>query len=419
MGVGEGSGRLGANGEWEPAYPLEEGEVYTRPVNVENINLVVDDDDDVVITGSRKVKKKPGQEEGLRPVRLPRFEHRERTAILSSDIPTVKKEEESATLDLTAPEANPDGSVPPPPSSPEEYKIKAEPISPSSPRLRRTQPTVSDPSNALSSSPTRSPTLTKSRIKPPSSPTTTRKAPQAVSKKPAEPVFATEEDKAEYHRHLEDVAILARELGGLQSGDKDKGKANAMDVDGGANTDGIETSKEGATREGRLYLFQFPPVLPKLYNPITTKKPHGPNDIQVKKEGESKAPTSPTLSKAKPKSAGKEDIKTEPDAEEVLVAESTEDPNARRRRDRVVDDQGYIGKMIVRESGKVEFDWGGASMVVSRGVDASFLSTGIIVDKDERGGTNKDGEGKALSMGKIMGKFVVKPDFARMLGDEF
>jgi len=412
---------VGADGEWEPAYPLEEGEVYTRPVNVENINNAYDEDDDVVVTGVRKVKKTTGSggAGGLRPVRLPRFEHRERVAIVNTDTPAVKKEESTADVDLTAPEASAEGSDYQAPDSPELPKIKQEPSSPSSPRLRRTLPAASSGTNGPSSSPTRSPTQTKTRIKPPTSPTAVRKAPPPEPKKPAEPIFATEEDRAEYHRHLEDVAILARELGGLQSGEAEKGKGPALDAEGDENMEEGLRKKDSSSREGRLYLFQFPPVLPKLYNPTTTKKPPGPNDIKIKKESEIKAPSSPTLSKSKPKQSANDAVKTEPDAEEVLVPLSPEDPNARRRRDRVVDDSGYIGKMIVRESGKVEFDWGGASMVINRGIDASFLSTGLIVDKDERGGTNKDGEGTALSMGKIMGKFVVKPDFAKMLGDDF
>ena len=419
VGMGEGSDRLASNGEWQPAYPLEDGEVYTKPVNVESINLVSDEEDDVIITGARKIKKRSGQEEGLRPVRLPRVDHKERVIVLSSDSVTVKKEGSTVPTDITAPEAPTDISPSLLSASPEQTKIKIEPRSPSSPRLRRTQAAVTEGANPPSSSPQRSPTLTKTRIKPPTSPITSKKAPPSAPNKPTEPVFATEEDKAEYHRHLEDVAILARELGDLHSGGRDKGKEPALDTNGDTNMDGAEQRQEGAAREGRLYLFQFPPVLPKLYNPATTKKPPGPNDIKIKKEDESKGPTSPTLSKSKTRSVGKDTIKTEPDAEEVLVPLAPEDPNARLHRDRVVDESGYIGKMIVRKSGKVEFDWGGASLIVSRGVDASFLSTGLILDRGEEGGTNKDGVGKALSMGKIMGKFVVKPDFAKMLGNEF
>jgi DNA-directed RNA polymerase III subunit RPC4 len=373
----------------------------------------------------RSVKKDNEKHKGLKPIRLPRFAHKERAQILNTDSSTaeVKKEEDESDSDPTSVEAY-TGSVPP--AGEDSVQIKEEPTSPSSPRLRRkTQPHSSAPTTIDLDSPPTSPTV--SRVKPPTSPVLTKKP---AKKQP--PVFSCEEDKEEYARHLEDVAILARELGGLQSKDKDadgKGKGPAVDSSGDvAMSDGQDGP--GDARAGRLYLFQFPPVLPKLYNPLTTEKPLPEGLVPVKQESDKKGPASPVLSKVKPKPGDSSNdqaaIKPEPE-EEILTTTATDDPNARIPRDRVVAEPGYVGKLIVRESGKVELNWGGASLVVGRGVDASFLTMGVILDRNEKsaanagsglGGSGADLEGKAMGMGQIMGKFVVKPDWEKMFGNE-
>jgi DNA-directed RNA polymerase III subunit RPC4 len=216
-------------------------------------------------------------------------------------------------------------------------------------------------------------------------------------KKDRKPVIQTEEDRAEYERHLEDIAILAHELGGLQS--------RARDVDGDVAMDG-DRDLEVDKKEGRLYLFQFPPVLPRLYNPLNPKEiPAEAPDVEV--AGSS---THMDLTKdAEPK--GK--IKVE---EEVIIKKEDAERDGKEKDTNpeekvIVDEDGFIGKLIVRESGRVELSWGGTSMVLGRGVDAEFLSMGVVVD-----GKNKDreGEGKAVGMGKIMGKFVVVPDWEKM-----
>ena len=80
-----------------------------------------------------------------------------------------------------------------------------------------------------------------------------------------------------------------------------------------------------------------------------------------------------------------------------------------------VNEEGWIGKLIVRKSGRVELSWGGVNLLVGRGVDAGFLTTGIVVDSIEKGPPGGGApEGRALSMGQIMGKFVVTPDWEHM-----
>lgn len=415
-GGGGGSGGGGGFGgsrenPFEVDYPadLDEGNAGP-PIDIEKIGAL-SDDDDVIITGSRTVNKKGG----LKPVRLPRHEHQERNALLNEVEGPVKKEELSDDDDdvimtdavlRTAPTVAP---------VEEPMYIKPDPdLEPafgdsigleSSPNFRNPAEILESSSSAIESNAPATPSR-KVKVKPPTSPELHKKA-KEVPVHRDELVFACEEDKAEYARHMEDVAILAAELGGLHS---------RNDNDGDVDMDGQEDK-----REGRLYLFQFPPVLPKLYNPLTTEKPPLPGSLKVKEEPEAELKNGTGKSKAKPVDLSADEIK--PEAEEIVAPAEKVDKNKRIKRDRVVDEQGYVGQMIVRESGKVELSWGGTSLVVGRGVDASFLTTGVVMDANMRGARPgvpaHEIEGKAIGMGKIMGKFVVTPDFEKMFGSDF
>jgi DNA-directed RNA polymerase III subunit RPC4 len=223
-----------------------------------------------------------------------------------------------------------------------------------------------------------------------------KKRKPASKKRDGEPAEnATAEDKAEYERHLEDVRVLAQELGGMQTQPQE------------------DVAMEGAgevhdQRSGRLYLFQFPGVLPKLYNPLTKKlekpKPKG-------KEAEKDKETEITSSTSNPQK--KPPIKVE-DGGEVTVKHEEE---AVKKPEEVVDEVGAVGRMVVRKSGRVEITWGDNDMVVQRGTSHGFLGAGYIIDSLDRVPVapteGVDRIGFSTSMGPMMGKFVVVPDFEK------
>jgi DNA-directed RNA polymerase III subunit RPC4 len=413
-------------------------------VDIEHINLISDDsDDDPIITGTRKIPTSRGKapsKGGLKPVRLHREEHKERVTHVNTD-PVIKiqsdSDEELPTIDeLRSSRTLPKGK---------EFKgtyddfqvvdrIKTEP------GLVPTYPVIRPPQGAF-------PDLKRGVRNRTASPEATRKSkdqgessaidldgpeddaavkakkdrkPRTYSKsktKEKKPVIQTEEDRAEYERHLEDVAILAGELGGMQ------GNLGRQDQD-----DDGDIEMEGAyyrdKKEGRLYLFQFPPVLPELYNPIKGK-PKTKAEIKTEKDRvktEKDGPAGGLSAKAKGKM--KERIDITGDATVIKVEEEVvlgpdgkpKKEEERKKRDEVVHEEGWIGKLVVRESGKVELSWGGTNLLVGRGVDAGFLTTGVMVDMIEKGPPGGGApEGKALSMGKVMGKFVVTPDWEKMV----
>lgn len=381
-------------------------------MDIEHINLLSDDEDedDLVQYGRTKGKGRAvSSKGGMRPVRLAREEHKERVTIVNTEpaaTPVVKKDEDVAQEvdgeglfvdhDLEAeesrktqveylrdgkiwPGAQTDGLLvkPDPEPLPDTMDVD-DPDKDIKPRVKFT-----DSSGNASAVKTRH---SKSR-----------------SGRNKKPVLQTEEDKEEYLRHLEDVQILAQELGGLQT-------ALASESADGLGND-AELNGELKDKEGRLYLFQFPPILPPLRNPVK-KEEDVDNDI--------------SMSGVEPvRIAGGEVDLTKGDAEgdvEVKI-EPGQGPVFKVAED-LVTEAGFIGKLVVRESGKVELNWGGTSLALGRGAEFDFLSTTLILDgMDEavpQGGSNnaeaggRQLQGHGTGMGRVMGKFVATPDWSKL-----
>ena len=242
------------------------------------------------------------------------------------------------------------------------------------------------------------------------SPSTERRSKPRASKKTSKmPIIQTEEDRAEWTRHLEDVEILRKELGGMAASLRPKEKEKEKDVEGDINMEGPAAEEEPRQEleDGRVYLFQFPPVLPKLFNDQTTCNPNY-DDFEMM------APVDLTRDDKEIKSEEVVEVKQEePDEEEL---------RRRHERDKLVMQEGAVGKLVLRESGEVEMVWGGTNMKVHRGIETSFFSLGAVVDgmmywrdeKPEDIPANFGKRGKSMAMGEIMGKFVVTPDWSRV-----
>ena len=378
-------------------------------IDIQNINLVSSDEEDefISLTPSQRLKVKSpsgSNKGGLKPIRLDRHEHKERISQVTT-APTVKEMPAEDIRDSDTPMvdemrssrarreskgANADGNV----------QIKDEPVE----SMDLISQLAADPlaSRSAAESAARHQGVDADEVEGTveEEPIPKQKKRHHARKRSAKFVIQTEEDRGEWERHLEDLEVLREELGGMQD-ITGKGKAKA----GGA-----EAEKQVDKKEGRLYLFQFPPAMPKLFNPATMPK---------------QDPTKPT-------EAGEADIRVtgsvnknivdldkvvKPEEEEIIKKEDEEPP--KKTRDSLAAEEGYVGKLIVRESGRVELDWGGSRMLVGRGIETTFLSMGVLVDS--KGCFDQDGkptaEGVATGMGKIMGKFVVTPDWESMVDD--
>ncbi|KAF4961328.1 hypothetical protein FGADI_346 [Fusarium gaditjirri] len=183
-----------------------------------------------------------------------------------------------------------------------------------------------------------------------------------------------------------DLEILANELGAVEISEGEDGK-----TEGPSNKD------------GRMYLFQFPPVLPPL-KPITQ-------------------PSSINKVKPEPGEGGDNVLESTPAAADIEPVDLTNDKNTTGFNVPGFEDPeqkagfmssllsagGMIGQLKVRKSGRVELDWGGSTMELSPATGMNFLTTAVIIEEnDEKPRPGVIG-GESIGMGKIMGRFVLAP----------
>ncbi|KAI6754932.1 hypothetical protein HG531_004038 [Fusarium graminearum] len=187
-----------------------------------------------------------------------------------------------------------------------------------------------------------------------------------------------------------DLEILANELGAVEISD---------DADGEGEE---EKTQAPSNKDGRMYLFQFPPVLPPLKQIAQPK----PNKIKPEPtEGEDNVlESTPAATDAAPV-----DLTNDLNSTGFNIP-GFEDPEQKAGfMSSLLSSGGMVGQLKVRKSGRVEMDWGGSTMELSPAVGMNFLTTAVIVEEnDEKPRPGVIG-GESIGMGKIMGRFVLAP----------
>ncbi|TWU78334.1 hypothetical protein ED733_008534 [Metarhizium rileyi] len=182
-----------------------------------------------------------------------------------------------------------------------------------------------------------------------------------------------------------DLDLLAGELGAVTVTDKT----------GEARTEGP------SDKDGRLYLFQFPPLIPPLKEVAQPQR-----RSKVKEEGNDF------------------DIRDAPSATGSAVDLTHEDSNRNSNdddedeedeqetegfRSQFLSHGGMVGRLNVRKSGKVELDWGGMTLEMSPAAGMNFLTTAVIVEENDEKPQQGVVGGDSVGMGKVMGRFVLAP----------
>ena len=181
-----------------------------------------------------------------------------------------------------------------------------------------------------------------------------------------------------------DLNLLASELGAI----------TVTDENGEIKTEGP------ADKDGRMYLFQFPPLLPPL-KPGAARQ-SSKNKVKAEPEEFNMADAPPA--------AGAGDTAPVDLTEDAAAAEDEEDEDdGQGFMSSLLSEGGMMGKLNVRRSGKVELDWGGKIMELSPATGMNFLSTAVIVEQSDEKPTPGVIGGEGIGMGKIMGRFVVAP----------
>lgn len=162
----------------------------------------------------------------------------------------------------------------------------------------------------------------------------------------------------------------------------------------------VKAPRKPAIIDGNLYMFQFPPVLPPLHVVERTQNSHDlvkdePNDDMVMLDAPDHKPVDLTAAD------DFNTIKKEEGAANVArnPSQSDEAPS------------GFLGKLIIRKSGKMQIDYGGMIFDCESGIPVEFLRTAVLTEMDDEKKT--DGyAGTAYGMGQIAGKFVSVPKWS-------
>ncbi|KAH8599906.1 RNA polymerase III RPC4-domain-containing protein [Bisporella sp. PMI_857] len=409
-GSGRSAGRQG-NGydnDFSTASFVDDG---VELINIQNINDdTSEDEEEPIITGGRHVNRGQGQRQvgntgGLKPIRLERRPHKPR-GIVNADNIVVKKESNEKPTDSDSMEIDEERSGKPTGSTSDNIGIKDESYTTKSAPSKSKLNLSGGDSVAMDIDEDLIP------IKPPSSPEIKKKVASVIKKNDRQPAFQTLEDKEEYTRYMEDRAILRDEMAANYTFKQPEEEEVFM-------------GNEDALR-GRTYLFQFPPRVPTLYNPLLKDKPLPPglkpresaaDDVQI--TGSRSGANNPVDLASKEKKKVKFE---EPAKEKVIKEEDQPDKEAEKIKEPFAEEPGCIGKLVVRKSGKVELIWGGEGgnvLEVNKGVTTSFLSNSALVQYPDgfdtpANATREQKFGVSSGMGKIMGKFVVSPDWETM-----
>ncbi|KAG9951406.1 hypothetical protein KCU85_g2773, partial [Aureobasidium melanogenum] len=415
---------------------LDEGDEGPRK-DIDFINLLSDDEQDTTATNAN-----------MAPIRVNRVEHREREKPVAADASKSKAAiAESAHVaavgEATATTKERTAS---PELSRKQPRAKEVQVVRTERRWKGAWEDSSDDDLAIKPEPTdegssitAAPLSENIALKESASPESRRKSKgkAAATRKHALPTEApamqTAEERREWEQHQMDLEIIRQELGEISlpvskpattnkdaEGDTAMAEGEQVDLAEGADAaTSLPTDQTSSTqpppdrRTDRVYLFQFPPILPSLV-PATVKP----------------EPSSPTLSKKTPAASTASASAIDIDAPSTTAKPTPKSKQAVPESAGQMHSpfpSGLVGKLRVHASGRTTLSWGGTSLQVGMGTDVQFLQDAVVAkfnDKsDVAGAKGKEEEqeegafgGEVMGLGQVRGKFVVTPDWEEIVG---
>ena len=171
------------------------------------------------------------------------------------------------------------------------------------------------------------------------------------------------------------------------------------------NDDTEENNLQQHPEEGKLYLFQFPPMTPFLVNDTSTY------EIDIALEDPDAPVKRPVPLPSQVKNEKTEDVEIKIEEDGDVEGGSTKPP---LKVPSVVTAKapplpaGSVGRINVHKSGKITMSWGGTDMEVRYGTDVDFLQEMVLLDGDGEGNRS------AFDLGRVERKMVVVPDWQKL-----
>ncbi|KAK2882496.1 hypothetical protein FQN49_000295 [Arthroderma sp. PD_2] len=394
----------------------DEGSDYGLRFSIDHINLESDSEGEVAASGATTKGKAPlktstptGGNRGLRPVRVERHEHVERstgitseasaTASKSAELRRQAKEKAGAADDsLFVEDDRSDDSDVNEDDDVVMGEIKGSVPSTDGPRIK-TEPT--DEIAAIDD------TIA------PISEEAVPKEPKKPKKKIIDPrkKLQTEEERQEYDRHEEDVDYLKSTLGSLATAGKAP-DSSATEVGKKDEDEAEGVIKPQDERQGQLFLLQFPPMTPNLLPPTTEKTNTGEQD-EAAVETAAPLPTGTTPEAQGSVTIKREEVTANPAANTGIPSPLVTATNSALPR-------GRVGKLNIHKSGRATIDWGGVSFELTKGSSVGFIQDAVLLSDsidDGAGNGSSDRDKKLWAMSQVTGKFVVTPDWEKILDE--
>ena len=432
-----------------PTYISSDDELDTTEgprVNIEHINLVSEDDsqeDDEPIRPTQRERRRFGRDlkglaSGLKPIRIDRHEHVERAVgvntesssttmadvrrkakeralaegglFLSEDepevikIPKAKGKGKAKDVEFVKDERRWQGVYPDEEDIQSIPRIKEEPQDDTDRMIiDDVEPPRELPTSAIleTANPPTSPKASRKAEKP----LLRRKHKRRRANKPrtAKPVLQTTEDRQEWERYQEDLFLLSEELGFLTTtphlSAPEEPVAGEEEGPGKADSE-LKDSKEKDRRQGLVYLFQLPPIIPILINPAKTEEADSaspevtehlsppPAKLNEKHSASMTPPTTNPFS-----GSHKTEAKIKPDPDSKGVPTTIASPSV---------SLGKAGRLTVHSSGRVTTTWGDVAMEMGKGGDGGILQECVLWQSGKQG---------LEAIGQIAGGFVGVPEW--------
>ena len=231
--------------------------------------------------------------------------------------------------------------------------------------------------------------------------------------RPTKPVLQTKEDREEWARYEDDIHALGEELGNMSTVTISS-LQGAVDADGdlamaGEGEENAGDGDEKDRRQGLVYLFQMPPVLPSLISAEPAAETAADVDTMMDANVDAAAmpppPLPPLQSSSTPSSTPKTAKKSQPTIKiEDDPSQREYVPNAVMAEDKAKF-EGQVGTLRVYGSGAIGLGWGGTEFELAKGGEGELLREVVVAEVGEQGKPERTGG----SMGQVTGGFVVMP----------
>ncbi|KAI4210662.1 MAG: hypothetical protein LQ351_006541 [Letrouitia transgressa] len=216
------------------------------------------------------------------------------------------------------------------------------------------------------------------------------------------PVLQTDEDRKEWERYQEDVTLIYEELRKVSPLSPPRGPENNSttdEQDPNSSQEPKGQSKEKDKKDGLVYLFQLPPLMPELQLQLDKSQ----NLKARRKDSESEA-MEPSVSQDKSEAAyahGSENRDSEPEIKPAIETDPDTNPTIFTPAQSSRMSVGRVGEIMLDKDGFPNAVWGKTKMDVGRASAYGSLQEIILLRTGPRGKVKRMRKAMSENGGKV------------------